>query len=591
MLKKLGPYLKPYRWKMLFTAMLTVIATMGGLLLPTLMSDALDNGISQSDLPYVLRCCAEMAAVALISALATIGSAYLNSHAVHGFCADLRNALFTRVNNMTFEEMSSIGTAGLIDRSTRDVDTLSWIVTMISESVVTIPILIVGGVFLSMSKDVTLSLIFMLYIPIIVFITLRIAITVEPLWKKADDYVDKQNELVRERMHGLRVIRAFGREEYEHGRIEEATNVMADNIIRANVKMGLVSPLAMGLLNIAAVVMTYIGALRMQNHTGTLSGGDIFAIIQYVGLVTGGIVSASWAIASYPSAKVSLGRICEIFDVKGMEGGDGRAEAEKDVRFTGDVRLDNVSFAYEGAAVPAVSRVNIEIHPGENVALIGGTGSGKSTVLQLLLGFRRPTEGSISFDGRDALTLAPATLRRNFSTVLQKAAVFSGTVRENLRMGKPDATDEEMWDALEIAQLKDFIDELPEKLDYKADQSGKNLSGGQKQRLSIARAVLKDAPLFAFDDCFSALDFLTEAKLRSALKQRLGDRTQLIITQRIGTAMHCDRIYVMDKGAVVGAGTHEELLRSCEVYREIYASQTDEAGQKALAELIGKEAK
>ena len=381
--------------------------------------------------------------------------------------------------------------------------------------------------------------------------------------------MDKQNDIVRERLHGIRVIRAFNSEEREHRRIEVATQVMAENIIRANVSMGVISPLTLALMNMAVVLIVYLGGFRMERGLSSASGGDIFAVIQYITLIMNGVVMAAFSIVMYPHAKVAAKRIGEVLEV------ESPAEPEEEeLHFSGDICLENLSFGYEGAAENAVSNISLHIKPGQQAAIIGGTGSGKSTLVQLLMGFRRPSAGHIYFDGRDSTSISPKTIRANISCVLQKAAIYSGSIRKNIAMGKPDATDEELLAAAEIAQMGDYLSSLPEGLDHELTQAGKNLSGGQKQRVCIARAVLKNAPIYIFDDSFSALDFLTEARLRRALSARTAGKTRIVITQRVSSAMSCDCIFVMDKGCLVDAGSHQELLERCKIYQEIYVSQT-----------------
>ena len=394
---------------------------------------------------------------------------------------------------------------------------------------------------------------------------------VEPLWKISDQFCDKQNDLVRERLHGIRVIRAFNREEQEQGRIAEATRVMAEHIIEANTKMGLVAPIAIALMNLVAVAILYFGGSRMQSGISAASGGDIFAMVQYVALVMNGIVMAAFALVMYPHAKVAAGRIGEVMDANMMT---ETAEEDDNITFAGDIRMENVTFRYEGADAAAVSDVSLHIAAGQKVAIIGGTGSGKSTLVQLLMAFRLPTEGKIYFDGRDAATLSRRTIRHNISCVLQRAGIYSGTIRENIAMGRPSASEEELMEAAAVAQMADYIKAQPEGLDHRLEQAGKNLSGGQKQRVSIARAVLKNAPIYLFDDSFSALDFMTEANLRRALAEKAAGRTQIVVTQRVTSAMSSDQIFVMDGGRLVDSGTHRELLERCKVYREIYLSQT-----------------
>ena len=568
-MKKIFAYLKPYRGGLLLGMLLMAISTVCELLLPDIMSDILNTGVYNGDLNYIFRCCAKMLAVALISLGSVLGGWYISSKVVAGFCADLRQGVFRKVNTMRFEDISRMGSSALLTRSTHDVGTLSWVASMLSGSVITIPVLFIGGVVLALGKDAVLSLVLLLFIPLVFAAVVRIGKKIEPLWETSDKYMDKQNDIVRERLHGIRVIRAFNSEPREHKRIEDATQVMAENIIRANVSMGVISPLSIALMNMAVVLIVYLGGFRMERGLSSASGGDIFAVIQYITLIMNGVVMAAFSIVMYPHAKVAAKRIGEVLDV------ESPAEPEEEeLHFSGDIRLENLSFGYEGAAENAVSEISLHIRPGQQVAVIGGTGSGKSTLVQLLMGFRRPSAGQIYYDGRDSTSISPKTIRENISCVLQKAAIYSGSIRKNIAMGRPGATDEELLAAAEIAQMGDYLASLPEGLDHELTQSGKNLSGGQKQRICIARAVVKNAPIYIFDDSFSALDFLTEARLRKALSERTAGKTRIVITQRVSSAMSCDCIFVMDKGCLVDAGSHQELLERCKIYQEIYVSQT-----------------
>ena len=562
--------MKPYRAQLLLAVLLSAASTLCELLLPTIMSDILDKGVYLADLSYILRCCGRMLIVALISLGTVLGGAYLSAQVVAGFCTDLRETVFNRVNNMSFEEFSSIGTSALLSRATHDIGNLSWVASMLSGSVVTIPVLFLGGVLLAMRKDTVLALIMLVFVPVVFVIVTVIGRKIEPLWVISDSYVDKQNDIVRERLHGIRVIRAFNSEPREHKRIDEATHVMADNIIHANVSMGLVSPLTIALMNMAAVLIVWIGGWRMENGLSGVSGGDIFAIVQYVALTMNGVVMAAFMIVMLPHAKVAAGRIGVVLNSEDI----ADPNPEEALELKGDREFKHVSFCYDGASVPAVEDVSLHIRAGEKVAVIGGTGSGKSTLVQLLMSFRLPTSGKIYFDGRDAATINRKTIRDNMSCVLQRPAIYSGSIRRNIEMGRPGASEEEIEEAVGIAQMADYVDSLPDGLEHMLEQSGKNLSGGQKQRICIARAILKNAPIFIFDDSFSALDFMTEARLRARLGEKIQGRTQIVITQRISSAMSSDCIFVMDGGRLVDAGRHEELLERCRIYREIYVSQT-----------------
>ena len=588
-MRKLLIYLKPYKGRIALATFLMAISAICNLLLPTLMSNVLDKGVygaAEADtFGYILKTAAWMLGLSLLSLASVAGGYWVVYHVISGYTWGLRSALFRKVHTMTLAEVGRIGASNLVTRSTHDVGTLNWVISMLCGSIIIIPLMFLGGVFLCMRKDFRLSLVILCAVPLLILVVLLMSKKIDKLWEISDEYCDKQNDLVRERLRGIRVIRAFDRERYAHERITDATRVMADNIIRANVRMAVIDPMAAFALNAAALVIVYLGGLRMERGSG-LTPGDVFAMIQYINIILGAIVSVSFAIVMLPHVRVAAKRLSQVTDSTGLED-DRPAEG---LVFSGAIDLDHVSFTYPGSSLPALSDVDLHVGAGEWVSVIGGTGSGKTTLAELLLAFRAPTEGSLRFgtvgaaigrppeadpaDLREVNELSPKDVRDNISCSLQKSMLYAGTVAENLRMGKPEASDEELWAALELAQIADFLREKPEGLDFKLEPAATNISGGQKQRLAIARALLKDAPIYVFDDSFSALDFLTEARVRKAMNEKLAGRTRIVITQRVVSAMHCDRIFVLADGALVGAGTHAELLESCPIYREIYLSQT-----------------
>jgi len=569
-MKKIFENLLHYKSSIPVALLFMTAATVCDLMLPTIMSNIVDKGIYLSDMEYIKQNCLYMFIVALTGLVTVVIGRKLTAEIVAGFCCDLRRMVFRKVNTMTFGEMNEIGTAALITRSTHDTETLGWIASIFCGNIITIPVLFIGGVVLSFRKDVILSLILLLFVPVLFAVVVLIGRKIEPLWRIADEFIDKQNDIMRERLRGIRVIRAFDKEEHEHGRISEATVKMAMNIIKSNVSMGIIAPLALFMLNFSVVLIVYIGSVRMETGASAVSAGDIFAVIQYVTLVMTSIINAAFVIVMIPHAKVAANRIGEVVSAKGYDD----EIPEEDLEFSGGITFDNVSFKYDGATEPAVSNISFRIEPGQKVSVIGGTGSGKSTLVSLMLCFRMPTEGKVFYDGRATETLSHKTVRRNISCVLQNSSIYSGTIRDNIVMGKPHATDEEIREAAEIAELSDFVDSLEKGFEHELNQSGKNLSGGQKQRLSIARAVIRNAPIYIFDDSFSALDFLTESRVRTKLSKKAAGKTQIIITQRVTSAMNSDLILVMDNGKLVDSGKHSELLERCKIYREIYASQT-----------------
>ncbi len=572
-MRRLLIHLKPYKGRIALAALLMAVSAVCNLLLPTLMSAVLDEGVygaaDADTFGYILRTAALMLAVSLVSLASVAGGYWVVFHVISGYTWSLRSALFRKVHTMTLAEVGRIGASNLVTRSTHDVGTLNWLISMLCGNMVIIPLMFLGGVFLCMRKDFRLSLIVLCAVPLLLGTFLLMSRKIARLWEISDEYCDRQNDYVRERLRGIRVIRAFDREAHAHQRVTEATRIMADNIIRANVSMAIIDPLAGFVLNTAALLIVFVGSIRME-RSGGLTPGDIFAMTQYIAIILSAIVSVSFSIVLLPHARVAAGRLGQVTESQDVED-DRPAEG---LHFSGDIALENVSFTYPGSPAPALTGIDLHVRPGEWISVIGGTGSGKTTLAELLLAFRRPTEGTLRFDGTDAAALSPKDVRENVSCALQKSMLYAGTVAENLRMGKPGASDEELWDALELAQIADFLREQPAGLDFKLAQGGTNISGGQKQRLAIARAVLKDAPIYIFDDSFSALDFLTEAAVRRALNERLAGRTRIVITQRVVSAMHSDRICVLSDGALVGVGTHAELSEKCAVYREIFLSQT-----------------
>lgn len=568
-MKEMLKYLRPYVKGLILSSVLIAVSTFCDLLLPSVMSDVINQGIYREDFSYILQCCGKMLVIAVLGLGSVLWGTRLSTQVVAGFCADLRTEVFRKVTYMSFEEFGRLGTAALVTRATYDVQTVSWIASELAGTIVTVPMLFLGGILLTMQKDPVLGLVLLAFIPVILLLVLTIGKKILPLWERSDKFIDKQNDSMRQRLRGIRVIRAFNAEAAEHAKIAEATRLMSQTIIDANVAMDLIAPVAEFLLNFAAVLIVYIGSLRMETG-GAVSGGDIFAIVQYIALAANGVIMGAFTIVMLPQVKVAAARIGEVLHTKGTP----EAEGKSGVSLNGDICLERVTFSYSGAEEPALKDISLFIPAGRKVALIGGTGAGKSTLVNLLLGFRQPTAGRLLLSGTDSEKIGSQSIRENISCVLQNAAVYSGTVRENVSMGMESATEGQIWEALELAQAREFVDSFPDGLEHELRQSGKNLSGGQKQRLCIARALLKDAPIYIFDDSFSALDFLTESRLRAALNRRLAGKTQLIVTQRVTTAMHCDDIYVMDRGEIVGHGAHDDLLQSCRIYQEIYASQT-----------------
>ena len=570
MFKFLFKYFKKYKLSLALTGVLYLVASASALAMPNLMSRIIDDGIRNSNIKTVYFLSTIMLSIAVVSFLLAIVGKKMNAVVSNSIAEDMRNDVFEKINSLTFEEFSSIGSSSLLTRANEDVFALQDVANSFVYAVTNVPVMLFGGVILSLLKDFSIALILLSVIPVVAFIVFLLVKKMGRLWEISNKYCDKQNKLVRERLTGIRVIRAFDKERYEHGRISEATDVMADNMIRANVLSSLITPVSLLLLNVVTVAVIYVGAIRMQNPA-ILKAGDIIAIIQHVGIASNGLLAAVWVFAWLPHFKVSARRVNEVLSLKGVPESEGKS---KYIR--GDLRITNLSFTYPHAKLPALTDVNMNIEEGETVAIIGGTGSGKTTLIKLLAGFYEPTEGTILFGGYDYSSLTADDVRSNISVALQKSMIFEGTIKDNVMMSKTDAGDEEVFHALETARMADYVNSHKEGIYYELSQSGANLSGGQKQRINIARTIFKKSSVYVFDDSFSALDFLTESKLRRALSVELKGKTQIIITQRISTAIHSDRIFVMANGKIVGEGSHDDLINTCEIYKEIYASQMGE---------------
>ncbi len=566
-MKTILGFLKPYRRKMLASMLMVAVSTFCDLLLPTIMSEVLTQGVYARNFAYIVRCCAAMVLTALIGLGAVLIGSKMSNEVVAGFCADLRSAVFRKVHTLSFEQVGEMGTAALITRATHDVDTIAWIAAVLSGTLVTVFVLFFGGVALTMRKDVILALTLLAFVPLILAAVVFAGKRIRPFWELSDEKIDGENAMLRERLRGIRVIRAFNAEPQEHRRLTDTIGSMSTVLVRTNIVEGLLMPGITLLLNVATILIVYLGGWRIE--TGSrLSGGDVFAVVQYISLIANGVLMGAFAIIGLPRATVAMGRIGEVLHVPPVQTADTVLP-----ELTGDIVLSHVTFSYPGASAPALSDVSLHIRPGQRVAIIGGTGAGKSTLVNLLMGFRVPSQGKVCFDGHATDAISRSALRERISAVMQNCAVYSGTLRENVAMGRPDASDDAIREALAVAQAE-FVERFADGLEHAVRQSGKNLSGGQKQRVAIARAVLKEADVYLFDDSFSALDFLTEAKLRAALAQKIAGKTQITVTQRVTSAMHCDVIFVLSAGRLAGAGTHAELLESCPVYRELYDSQT-----------------
>lgn len=568
-MKKLLELLRPYRKRLVGVALIDAVGMICALLLPFVMSEIVEEGISKQNIPLVWQYAIIMVLLAAVSVTANVFSAKLNTSISAGYSADLCRATFEKINSLSYTDYTKIGPSGLLTRATDDIWNVEGTVTSLPYTLFTVPIMFIGSAVLAFLADPALSAVFMLSVPPILILVLILMRPLYDMWDKSDKYVDLQNKIVRERLSGLRVVRAFNNEKREHSRAKFATEEMAKYMIRANTRGGMVDPFGMLLLNLATVAVIWFGGMRAMADSGISTGG-VIAVLQYIGMIANALISISWTLAWLPKVKVSVRRLNEIHCAPDEETIPVGAGA---VPHGFDIEIRGLSFTYPDSTQSVLRDLSLSIKEGEHIALIGGTGSGKSTLIRLLAGLFQPSEGEIRIGGVSYAGMRKADVRAHFSVALQKAQIFEGTIRDNIRMGNPEASDGEILEMLRLSKMDDFVASHEEGLDYLLVGSGQNVSGGQRQRLNMARTVIKDADIYIFDDSFSALDFLTESEIKENYASLLCGKSRIAATQRISTAMSADRIYVMDGGRIIGVGTHDELLRSCKIYREIADSQ------------------
>ncbi|GIO85902.1 multidrug ABC transporter ATP-binding protein [Paenibacillus faecis] len=569
---KLFRHLKPYRWLVAAVLVFVFFQTLSELYLPTLMSDIVDTGVVKGDTPYIWRVGLFMLLVALGGMACSIAASYYSSKAASGFGMSLRAKVFGHVTNFSLEEFDKLGTASLITRTTNDITQVQQVLIMMLRMMVMAPMMCIGGIIMAVSKDAKLSLIFVVIMPVLAGAIFLIAGKGIPLFKAIQKKIDRLNLVMREALSGIRVIRSFNRIQHEEKRFEAANADLTETSIKVNKIMAFMMPVMMLVMNVSSVAIIWFGGLRID--AGHMQVGDLMAFLQYAMQIMFSLIMVSMMFVMVPRASASAVRINEVLEMAPIIKDTGVTKTPESRK--GYVEFRDVTFSYPGAEEPAVQHISFSASPGEITAIIGGTGSGKSTLISLIPRFYDVESGQVLVDGVDVREMTQADLRSKIGFVPQKAVLFSGTIRENIRYGKEDATDEEVRHAAEIAQAADFIGEMENGYDSVIAQGGTNVSGGQKQRLSIARALVRGAEIYIFDDSFSALDFKTDAKLRAALKEETRESTVIIVAQRVSTVMDADRIIVMNESRVAGIGTHRELMETCDVYREIVYSQLSE---------------
>lgn len=568
----LRTYLAPYKRPIAIVLIFQFIQTIANLYLPGLNADIIDKGVVAGDTGYIVHTGMTMLAITVLQVVCTIIAVYYGARTAMALGRDLRAGVFGKVETFAAREMAQLGAPTLITRTTNDVQQVQLIVFLALTLLVAAPIMCFGGIIMALRQDVELSSLLLLVIPALVISVGLIIRRMRPLFGQLQIKIDDINGVMREQIMGIRVIRAFVKEKYEAERFGEANRENMNVAIAVGRLQSMMFPTVMLIMNVSVVLATWFGGYRIGS--GNLDVGTLTAFQNYLVQILMSVMMATFMLMLWPRAEVSAERITEVLETEPSVVAPDNAEQ---IALTGGhIDLRGATFAFPGAEQDVLHGIDLIARPGETTAIIGSTGSGKSTLLGLIPRLFDATAGTVMIDGHDVRSLHPENVWTSVGLVPQRPFLFSGTVASNLRYGRPEATDEELWDALEIAQARDFVTKMPEQLDAPISQGGTNVSGGQRQRLAIARAIVKRPPIYLFDDSFSALDYATDAALRAALRTVTADAAVVIVAQRVSTIRHADRIVVLDEGSVVGTGTHTELMTTCEVYREIVLSQLTE---------------
>jgi ATP-binding cassette subfamily B protein len=573
--KILVRYLKPF-WPLLIGVIVFQAGqSIAALSLPNLNADIIDKGVVTGDVGFILMNGAIMLGITLVQIACSIAAVYFGARTAMGLGRDLRGAIFTRVGEFSEREVSKFGAPSLITRTTNDVQQVQMLVLMTCTMLIATPIQSIGGVIFALRTDVQLSWILVVAVPVLLIAVSAIIVRMVPQFRLMQTRIDTVNRVLREQLTGMRVVRAFVREPVERERFTIANDELTQTALRTGRLFSLMFPIVMLVLNVSSVAVLWFGAFRIED--GDLQIGSLTAFLSYLIQILMAVMMATFMAVLLPRAAVSADRIGEVLDTESSVRPPEHGVTQ--LTGTGQVELRNATFSYPGAEQPVLRDVSFTAKRGQTTAIIGSTGAGKTTLVNLLPRLFDVTEGAVLVDGADVREIDPDVLWGRIGLVPQRAYLFSGTVASNLRYGNPDATDDELWQALETAQGRDFVEEMPEKLEAPISQGGTNVSGGQRQRLAIARALVKRPEIYVFDDSFSALDTATDQRLRAALARDVAGATMIIVAQRVSTIIDADQIIVLEDGAIVGSGTHDQLLKTSTEYAEIVASQlsTEEA--------------
>jgi ATP-binding cassette subfamily B multidrug efflux pump len=569
----LGTYLRPY-WKSITVVFfLVLVRAVTGLYLPTLNADIINRGVATGDTGYIWTVGGYMLGVTLLQIICTVIGAYLGAKAAMALGRDLRSALFRKVESFSQADINRFGTPSLITRGTNDVQQIQMVVAVGLSLMIFAPMMLIGGLILALRQDAPLSLTLAVILPVMILFIALVLWRAIPLFRSMQKKTDRINQVMRESLIGVRVIRAFARTDYEARRFEDANQDLTGVGLKVMRIFAIVFPVLFGIMNFATVAIMWYGAKRVDSLGMPI--GNLTAFIAYVMQILFSILMASMLASFIPRAAASATRAQEVLDVQPSIGDPEFATAfpSGDDCPCGVVEFKDVEFRYPGAEEAVLTGISFTARPGQTTAIVGSTGSGKSTLISLIPRLYDVTSGAITIDGVDIREVERADLWKHIGFVPQKAFLFSGTVASNLRYSDEAATDADLWKALDIAQGREFVEAMPEGLQEPIMQGGTNVSGGQRQRLAIARALVKQASVYVFDDSFSALDFKTDALLRAALKREITEGTMLVVAQRVSTIMHAEQIVVLDEGTIVGLGTHADLMKTCETYQEIVYSQ------------------
>lgn len=567
--KLLVRFVKPYWLLLLGVILFQAAQAIASLWLPSLNADIIDQGVATGDIGYILQVGAVMLAVTLGQVLCAIVAVYFGSRLAMGFGRDLRGAIFQQVGSFSEQEVSRFGAPSLITRTTNDVQQVQMLVLIGCTMLVATPILAIGGVVFAIGEDPGLSLIMVVAVPVLLVAVGAIIAQMTPQFRRMQDRIDAVNRVLREQLTGIRVVRAFVREPVETARFARANDELTETALKAGRLFALMFPVVFLVLNVSSVAVLWFGSYRIED--GSLQVGSLIAFLSYLVQILMAVLMASMLGFILPRASVSADRVGEVLSTPSSVVLPTHPVTE--LRGRGTVELRGVTFWYPGAESPVLRDLSFAVEPGSTTAIVGSTGAGKTTLVNLLPRLFDTTDGAVLVDGVDVRELDPDLLWGRIGLVPQRAYLFSGTVASNLRYGNPDATDEELWAALDVAQGRDFVEAMPLKLDAPIAQGGTNVSGGQRQRLAIARALVKRPEIYVFDDSFSALDTATDARLRAALSVAVPDATKIIVAQRVATILDADQILVLEHGAIIGRGTHSELREISAEYAEIVASQ------------------